>query len=123
MTGAATYRRISALLFFLLFAGTLQLCWAHAVLMDSVPKLNSAVKGSELSVNLRFSSRIDGNRSRVRLVAPDGTLSTLTLTRQPSPDTLRTHLTGLKPGAYKLEWQVLASDGHMTRGEIPFTVN
>jgi methionine-rich copper-binding protein CopC len=27
------------------------------------------------------------------------------------------------PGAYKLQWQVLASDGHISRGEISFTVN
>ena len=46
-----------------------------------------------------------------------------TLARQASPDTLQTHAAGLKPGAYKLQWQVLASDGHMSKGEIPFTVN
>jgi methionine-rich copper-binding protein CopC len=28
----------------------------------------------------------------------------------------------LAAGAYRLRWQVLASDGHITRGEIPFTV-
>ena len=31
-------------------------------------------------------------------------------------------LAGLKPGAYKLQWQVLASDGHISRGEVAFTV-
>jgi methionine-rich copper-binding protein CopC len=29
----------------------------------------------------------------------------------------------LKRGAYKLRWQVLAADGHITRGEIFFKVN
>ena len=28
----------------------------------------------------------------------------------------------LKPGAYSIRWQVLAPDGHISRGEIPFTV-
>jgi methionine-rich copper-binding protein CopC len=28
----------------------------------------------------------------------------------------------LKPGAYKLQWQVLAPDGHITRGVVPFSV-
>jgi methionine-rich copper-binding protein CopC len=28
----------------------------------------------------------------------------------------------LAPGDYRLRWQVLAYDGHITRGEIPFTV-
>jgi len=115
--------RISALLVLLLIGGTAQVCWAHAILMDSTPKLNSTVKSSELNISLRFNVRIDGGRSRVRLVAPDGTTSTLTLASQAAPNTLQTHAAGLKPGAYKLQWQVLASDGHMSHGEIPFTVN
>jgi hypothetical protein len=57
----------------------------------------------------------------VRLLAADGTTSTLALVSQSKPNILQTHAAGLKPGAYKLEWQVLASDGHMSRGEIPFT--
>ena len=97
--------------------------WAHAILMESTPKLNSTVKGPDFGITLRYNVRIDGGRSRVRLVAPDGTMSTLTLASQATPDTLQTHAAGLKPGAYKLQWQVLASDGHMSRGEIPFTVN
>ena len=120
---AAIHRRIWILLLLIVAAGTMELCWAHAVLVHSAPKLNSAVKGPEVKIDLRFSSRIDGNRSSVRLVTPDGATSKLALARQPSPDALQAHVTGLKPGAYKLEWQVLASDGHMTRGEIPFKVN
>jgi len=120
---AVIHSRISALLLLLLIGGTTQVCWAHAILMDSTPKLNSTVKSPELDINLRFNVRIDGGRSRVRLVAPDGTTSTLTLASQAAPNTLQTHAAGLKPGAYKLQWQVLASDGHMSHGEIPFTVN
>jgi methionine-rich copper-binding protein CopC len=117
------HSRISAWLLLLLVCGTTQVCWAHAILMDSTPKLNSTVKSAELNINLRFNVRIDGGRSRVRLVAPDGTTSTLALASQAAPNTLQTHAAGLKPGAYKLQWQVLASDGHMSHGEIPFTVN
>jgi methionine-rich copper-binding protein CopC len=120
---AATHRRRSALLLLFLLSGMTQLCWAHAILMDSTPKLSSTVKGPDLDINLRFNVRIDGGRSRVRLMAPDGTTSTLTLTSQSKPNTLQTHAAGLKPGAYKLQWQVLASDGHMSGGEIPFAAN
>ena len=28
----------------------------------------------------------------------------------------------LVPGSYVLHWQVLAVDGHITRGDVPFTV-
>jgi hypothetical protein len=34
---------------------------------------------------------------------------------------LAAHL-GLIPGAYVVRWQVLAVDGHITRGDVPFTV-
>ena len=90
--------------------------------MDSTPKLNSTVTGSEVDITLRFNVRIDGGRSRVLLVAPDGTTSTLKLADQDRPDILKTHAAGLKSGAYKLQWKVLASDGHMSNGNIPFTV-
>ena len=107
----------------LMALGTAQVCWAHAILMESSPRLNSAIKGPDFAINLRFNVRIDGGRSRVRLVSPDGTVSTLTLGTQTSPDTLQTQAKGLKPGAYKIQWQVLASDGHISKGEIPFTVS
>lgn len=102
---------------------TAQVCWAHAILMESSPKLNSTVKGPDFAIGLRFNVRIDCGRSRVRLVAPDGTVSTLSHLAQASPDTLQSQVKGLKPGAYKLQWQVLASDGHISKGEVPFTVS
>jgi len=71
---------------------------------------------------LRFNVRIDGSRSRLRLVAPDGSQRTLPLAQQSSPDILRSQAGNLKPGAYKLQLQVLASDGHMSKGEVPFAV-
>ena len=120
---AALSRRTSLILILLLIAGATQVCWAHAILKESSPALNSTVKGPDVAINLRYNVRIDGTRSRLHLVAPDGTVSTLTIADQATPDTLQTHAAGLKPGAYKLQWQVLASDGHMSRGEIPFTVN
>jgi len=120
---ATIHRRLPGLFLLLLVACATQVCWAHAILMDSSPKLNSAVNGPDVDINLRFNVRIDGGRSRVLLVSPDGKVSPLTLASQATPDTLQTRATGLKPGTYKLQWRVLASDGHMSSGDIPFTVN
>jgi len=94
----------------------------HAVLVESVPAANSKVRGPELSVRLRFNSRIDAARSKLTLVKPDGAAESLKIPEQTSPDTLTSTASGMKPGEYKLRWQVLATDGHITRGEIPFTV-
>jgi len=106
----------------LLAAGATQTCWAHAILMESTPKINSSVQGPDLDITLRYNVRIDGSRSRVMLLAEDGTLTQLTLAKQAKPDILQTHASGLKAGAYKLQWNVLAADGHMSKGEVPFTV-
>ena len=38
------------------------------------------------------------------------------------PDLLQGLLPPLAPGRYRLRWQVLALDGHITRGDIPFTI-
>jgi hypothetical protein len=120
---AAIHRRASFLLLLMVVAGATQVCWAHAILKESTPAQHSTVKGPDVDITLRYNVRIDGGRSRVVLVSPDGTTSTLKLEGQDKPDILKTRVAGLKPGEYKLQWNVLASDGHMSKGEIPFTVN
>jgi methionine-rich copper-binding protein CopC len=95
---------------------------AHAVLLESKPSLKSTVSGPDVPVKLRFNVRIDASRSRLTLVAADSSMLTLEISQSISPDILSAQAKGLAPGEYKLRWQVLASDGHITRGEIPFTV-
>lgn len=114
---------VSIPLILILLAAFSQLAWAHAILVESKPAVNSSVKGPDVAVWLRFNVRIDGGRSRVRLIAPDGSQQTLSLAEQSRPDILESKASSLKPGAYKLQWQVLASDGHMSKGEVPFTVD
>jgi len=95
---------------------------AHAVLLESTPALKGSVAGPDAQLKLRFNVRIDAARSRLTLVDPDGSSQTLEISGQDPPNTISTQAKGLHPGAYRLRWQVLASDGHITRGEIPFTV-
>src|SRR5690242_13103245 len=95
---------------------------AHAVLLESTPALKSAVLGPDVPIKLRFNVRIDAVRSRLTLLRPDGSSQTLEISKETPADTLSAEATGLGAGAYRLRWQVLASDGHITRGEIPFTV-
>jgi methionine-rich copper-binding protein CopC len=98
------------------------LAWAHAIVVESVPQANGVVKGPVVEVKLRFNVRIDGPRSRLSLIGPDGNSRAMDALQQPSPDSLAATLSGLLPGKYQLHWQVLAGDGHITRGDIPFTV-
>lgn len=98
------------------------LLFAHAILVDSNPKPNGMVRGPDVEFTLRYNVRIDGSRSRVQLIKSDGNETALPLDKQPTPDVLKCTATGLKPGLYKLKWNVLASDGHMSSGEVPFAV-
>lgn len=95
---------------------------AHAVLLESSPSLKGRVTGPDVPIELRFNVRIDADRSRLTLVRPDGSTQTLELGKSDSANTLRAQAKGLPSGEYRLRWQVLAADGHLTRGEIPFTV-
>jgi methionine-rich copper-binding protein CopC len=96
---------------------------AHAVLLESSPPLKGAISGPDVPIKLRFNVRIDALRSRLTLIHPDGSAQTLEINKHTSPDTLAAEATGLAAGSYRLRWQVLASDGHITRGEIPFIVS
>lgn len=113
---------VPALLLLVLFAFA-QPVWAHAVLMQSKPTTNSTVKGPNVPIWLRFNVRVDGKRSHLELIAPDGSTIPVESPRQSAPDVLESSVSGLKPGVYKLQWRVLASDGHMSNGVVEFTVN
>jgi methionine-rich copper-binding protein CopC len=95
---------------------------AHAVLKSSSPASGGAVSGPDVPISLTFNVRVDAGRSKLQLLLPDNTTADLPAGTQPSPDTLVTTAKSLKPGAYSIRWQVLAPDGHISRGEIPFTV-
>jgi hypothetical protein len=94
---------------------------AHAILMDSVPAVNATAKGPDITIDLRYNSRIDHKRSRLTLTLPDRSQEVLPIDLNGPDDRLDTKAS-LKPGAYTLRWQVLAIDGHITRGDVPFTV-
>lgn len=95
---------------------------AHAVLLEATPAASASVKGPDVAIRLRYNVRVEAGRSRLSLLLPDKSVKALTIGEQPSPDILTAHATGLKPGEYRVRWQVLASDGHITRGEVPFAV-
>lgn len=94
---------------------------AHAILESSQPKSGGTVTAGELTLAFTFNSRIDRPRSRLTLTRPDQSKLTLPIDQSGPPEILTTHAT-LKPGRYVVRWQVLAVDGHITRGDVAFTV-
>jgi copper resistance protein C len=100
---------------------TSQLAFAHAVLVSSTPAASSTMRGPGVAIDLKFNSRVDGTRSRLLLVMPNGATQGLTLLKQDAPEELVARAE-LGPGSYTIRWQAVAADGHISRGEIPFTV-
>jgi len=116
------YAGVGILLLTVLMGVSPRLALAHAVLLSSTPQKNAAVTGPDVTINLKYNSRVDGARSTLSLLKPDGTVVRIGTPEQPAPDVLSATGHGLAKGAYVLRWQVLASDGHITRGEVPFQV-
>ena len=92
---------------------------AHAILLSAAPASNETVNGAAVQVHLRFNARIDAKRSTLILVMPGGG-ERLLVADEPSPGMLTSEVSKLAPGSYILRWQVLAEDGHITRGQLAF---
>jgi methionine-rich copper-binding protein CopC len=95
---------------------------AHAVIIASTPAIDAAVAPGDIQITLQYNSRIDHQRSRLTLVTSDGTSRSLAIESDSAPDVIMGKAADLAPGQYRLRWQVLAIDGHLTRGDIPFSV-
>ncbi len=109
---------ISAALLLLAPAGVL----AHAIIVAAQPAMNSVVAPGEITIRLEFNSRVDSKRSGLVLQAPDGAEAPLALTPGSPPGVLEARAPVKTSGRWKLRWQVLSQDGHITRGEVDFSV-
>ena len=68
------YAGVGILLLTVLMGVSPRLALAHAVLLSSTPQKNAAVTGPDVTINLKYNSRVDGARSTLSLLKPDGTV-------------------------------------------------
>ncbi len=94
---------------------------AHAILVQSQPAIEAALPAGDVSIRFRFNSRVDRGRSRLTLIRPDRSTEVLPIAAEGTDDLLFSKIS-LMPGAYVVRWQVLAIDGHITRGDVPFKI-
>jgi methionine-rich copper-binding protein CopC len=94
---------------------------AHAILLESTPAIGGTLPTGAIKFTFRYNSRIDHRRSRLLITGPDKVQSILPIMDEGTDD-LVIAAAKLAPGAYTIRWQVLAVDGHITRGDVPFTV-
>jgi methionine-rich copper-binding protein CopC len=95
---------------------------AHAILEQSQPTADGSVRAGRVDMSFSYNSRIDRDRSRLTLARPDHTQAVLGISRSGPPNVISTSTDIMVPGRYVVHWQVLAIDGHITRGDLPFTV-
>lgn len=95
---------------------------AHAVVVQAQPALDQQLAQGPVAIRLEFNTRIDKARSKLELTLPDGGKSDIPVDQGGEPNLLTATTGPLAAGAYSLRWQVLAVDGHITRGDIPFAV-
>jgi len=95
---------------------------AHAIVVAAHPAMNSTVAAGELEIRLDFNSRIDQKRSRLSLQRPDGSEIAVAPAPGGPPGVLAGRAQVAGEGRWKLRWQVLSLDGHITRGEVSFSV-
>ena len=94
----------------------------HSLLLSSVPAADAVLQTSPSVVMLRFNNRIEKRLSRVRLVDEHGTIATAPTTRvdDETAETLWAVVPPLAPGAWRVEWQVFSTDGHVVSGSYRF---
>ena len=96
--------------------------FAHAMLVHSSPADNAIVHSRQVDIALDYDSRIEAKRCTVKLTDAAGKPVALQMESSTKPSELKAVAHGLANGKYQIHWQALASDGHITRGDVTFTV-
>ena len=93
------------------------------MLLESAPAAGTTLPSSPDTLMLRFNNRIEKPLSRVRLVDGTGARRQLTLAADTgSADRLVAAIPPLPPGTWRVEWQVLSTDGHVVAGRFEFKI-
>jgi methionine-rich copper-binding protein CopC len=95
---------------------------AHSLLLESSPAANATVASAPTELRLRFNNRIEKRLSRLKLVDERGTARDLPVAEDGAADRLTAPVPSIAPGRYRVEWQVLSTDGHVVTGRFSFIV-
>jgi len=104
------------------FGPTPEMAHAHAIIVAAQPAMHATVVQGDLDIRLEFNSQIDRERSRLSLRQPDGSELTVMLAGDAPANVLAGRVRATMTGRWHVDWQVLSLDGHVTRGEVSFSV-
>jgi copper resistance protein C len=96
---------------------------AHSLLLESAPAAGATVATVPGQLVLRFNNRIEKSLSSVRLRDAGGVAQPLVIAVDAGPaDRVIATLPALSPGRWRVEWQVLSTDGHVVSGRFEFRI-
>ncbi len=96
---------------------------AHAKLTGTTPKADATVSSPQL-IQVHFNEAIAIKLSSLKLAGSDGTaVAIMSMNDAKDPASLSIMPNAkLKPGAYKVTWNIVSDDGHKEQGAFGFTV-
>jgi len=95
---------------------------AHSLLLDSAPAADALLAAPPPEISLRFNNRIEKKLSTIRLLDERGGVRPLAMLADGPADRLTATVPSLDPGAWRVEWRVLSTDGHVVSGRFSFRV-
>jgi len=109
-------------------AGTLGLLLAvsaaaHSLLLESSPAADATLSEGPPQISLRFNNRIEKKLSTIHVLDARGAQRPVAvLVGDGAVDQLTATVPTLAPGTWRVEWQVLSTDGHIVSGRFSFRV-
>lgn len=97
---------------------------AHAFPDHSEPRVGSTVQGSPARVSIWFDGALESAFTTIRVEDINGRQMDKGNggVNEAEPTLLEVELPQLSPGTYRVIWDVLARDGHRTKGDYTFTI-
>jgi copper resistance protein C len=95
---------------------------AHADLASSDPDDKAVLATPPTVITLKFTEGLDQGKSSFRLSGPDGVAGTGRAAKD-GGKTMTLAGLDIGPGAYAIKWTAAATDGHVSRGTLSFTVS
>lgn len=114
---------IAASALLLAAAGSPASLWAHAYPMVAVPTDGAVLREPPREVRIQFTEGIELEFSRIEVKNAAGEKMNAGNLRRIADDTVAVAVKALGPGTYRIEWQVLSVDTHVTDGVLRFTVS
>lgn len=105
--------------------GLADAAFAHAHLKSSDPAQDATVSVAPAVFKLQFSEGLELKFSGIKVTGPSNGEIKLgpAASGAGGNDVLEVPLAGtLAPGKYQVEWHILSTDGHKTKGSYSFTV-